>query len=178
MKKNILTIIIMFSFCLMNAQSKKTATKKSTTAAKIINGYDFFDSTESFVGKRVSLIVSYPSTKNDLVIHQKESIEKSGQRYYDNFCQCLKLKNQYSKPEKEWVNWKTFTEYDSQQNFTVNIPNYFFDNNLISSGYGNGFLLITIDVYKGEERGGNEKGIYSENPNIINYELVSIKRYK
>jgi hypothetical protein len=178
MKKLILILIVLFSFSTIYSQTKKSKGKKQhSSVSKIVDGYDFFDSPSSYVGKTVSLIVSY-STYNDFVINNQEQIDEDGQKYWDYSCSCMRPKDPYRKISKKNVNWKKFRDATSQNEFTVNIPQSFFDNNLIPNGFGKGFLLLTIYVYTGENRGGNGNGVYSENPNVINYELKSIKRYR
>lgn len=159
----------------INSVIKNEITQKKTPIK--VDAYDFMDYPEKYIGKSVILTVFY-SNDNETVIFQPETMENTNEMYYDYLCQCLKSKDPYAKVGKHAVHWKKFIEVTNVSTITVNIPKTFFNDNKIPENFGKGHLDIVIDVYSGESRESTEKGVYSENRNKANFELVSIKRHK
>lgn len=130
---------------------------------KIVSMEDFEDNKESYVGKQITIWVSYSNQWNG--------------------CQLRKVR--FEKYNGEWVLWKDFRWFGETGQISINIPNKFFDNDgiLLPNVTDGGSLLATVYVYKARNHKTppREGFTYSEGgstSNVISLELVSMKRNK
>lgn len=148
--------------------------------------YDLWDYPAKYNGRNIALGVYHSSRKDKSVLHQREYSEskKGGVRnsYFKG--------SRFEIPESElqtittYYNWKHFREITTGREILVNIPDKFFDNDLIPHDFGQSRYVIVINVYPiTEDRGAGKKGIYnhmigSGDSKEMTYELVEIKRLK
>lgn len=129
---------------------------------KIVSMEDFEDNQESYVGKQITIWVSYENRWNG--------------------CQLRKCCEKFS---GDWVLWKDFRWFGETGKITINIPDRFFDNDgiLLPNVTDGGSLLATVYVYKGQNhktppRAGSTYSEGGSTSNVISLELVSMKRSK
>jgi hypothetical protein len=145
------------------------------------DAYDLIDNPSKYFGKVIS-IIGYPSTYNKYVFHQPEKGTSLPDGYNRN--QQFKNTGYYIddiKTTSYSINWKQIVEINSRSELTINIPNKFFDENLIPEATKNSLYIFYLDVYPmPENRSSPVKGKYNHGgrPNEANFELVDIKRYR
>jgi hypothetical protein len=84
--------------------------------------------------------------------------------------------------EGDLINWKHVTEVNSDITITINIPNRFFENDLIPKPRGSmNYYTLWLDVYPmRESRSSSVNGHYNSGGSSkdVNFELLHIQRYK
>jgi hypothetical protein len=84
--------------------------------------------------------------------------------------------------EGDYINWKRVREVNTDINITINIPNKFFQDDLIPAARGSSdFFSIWLDVYPMQEnRSSSLNGRYNSggSDKDVNFELLHIQRYK
>lgn len=161
---------------------KITEKEKLKNVIVLKDAYDLVDSPKKYFGK-VVMLVGYPSRQNKYVFHQREQMTVYPDGYFRN--QQFKNTQFYiddMKTTTEYVNWKQITERNSGIEFTINIPNNFFENDLIPEARSSSSLYdFYLEVYPmNENRSSNLKGKYNTggSSNEPNFELLKISRHK
>lgn len=133
-----------------------------TYGQKLVSMEDFEDNKESYVGKQITIWVSYENRWNG--------------------CQLRKCCEKFG---NDWVLWKDFRWFGETGQVTINIPDKFFDNDgvLLPNVTDGGSLLATVYVYKARNhrtppRPGSTYSEGGSTSNVISLELVSMKRNK
>ena len=149
MKNLIILGTILLSFSFVKAQN-------------YVSGSDFLDNQQSYIGKTISIWVSYCNCGDSQLraISTKKVNDGSG---------VYKFKQ-----------YKNFNLFDPWESITINIPYKFFENNgaLLPNVSDGGSFLATVYVYKGYSYkiGPEADCTYNDCEKCVGLELVSIKR--
>lgn len=146
--------------------------------------YDLWDYPSKYLGRNVAMAVYHNNISDKYVIHQREQSS-----YKEGGAQNEKFKGTFAyippsqlKTKYTTYNYKHFIEVTTGKDITVNIPDKFFENDLIPHDTGQSWYVIIVNVYPmRESRGSGQKGIYNDNVGsgeAVTYELIDIKRYK
>ena len=166
-------------------QKKKDAIEAEKRKPVVLEDYyDLWDYPSKYIGRNVAMVVWPSSGANKYVLHQREYSETKIGSTRNNMFKGTQFYIDPSelKTESRYYNWKKFTEATTQKSITVNIPDKFFDNDLIPHDEGQSYYVIIVNVYPmRESRGYGQKGQYNDNggsASEVTYELIDIKRYK
>lgn len=152
--------------------------KRIDNAIVIEDINEVLDNPNYYFGKVILIVASCGN------MHQREYSTVLPKGYVQNqmFKGTQYYQNDLKPTQGDPINWKRVTEVNSGISITINIPNRFFENNLIPEARGMmPYYTLLLDVYPmTESRSSSINGRYNSGGSArdVNFELLNIQRYK